>query len=37
MNTNDNLYPTNSNELIKNFSDMVINFDKRQEDWKKSK
>ena len=37
MNTNDNLYPTNSNELIKNFSDMVINFGKRQEDWKKSK
>ena len=37
MNTNDNLYPSNSNELIKNFSDMVINFDKRQLDWKKSK
>ena len=37
MNTNDNLYPSNSNELIKNFSDMVINFEKRQLDWKKSK
>ena len=37
MNTNDNLYPSNSNELIKDFSDMVINFDKRQLDWKKSK
>ena len=37
MNTNDNLYPSNSNELIKNFSDMVLNFEKRQLDWKKSK
>ena len=37
MNTNDNLYPTNANELIKNFSDMVLNFDKRKEEWKKSK
>ena len=37
MNTNDNLYPSNSNELIKNFSDMVLNFEKRQLDWQKSK
>ena len=37
MNTNDNLYPTNSNELIKNFSDMIRNFEKRELDWKNSK
>ena len=37
MNTNDNLYPTNSNELIKNFSEMIRNFEKRELDWKNSK
>ena len=37
MNTNVNLYHTNENELIKNFSDMVQNFDKRKNNWKESK
>ena len=37
MNTNENLYSSSTNELIKNFSDMVINFDKREKDWENSK
>ena len=37
MNTNDNLFPTAANELIKDFSDMVKNFGKREENWKESK
>ena len=37
MNTNENLYPSSTNELIKNFSDMLINFGKREKDWDNSK
>ena len=37
MNTNDNLFPSAANELIKDFSDMVKNFGKREENWKESK
>ena len=37
MNTNDNLYPSTSGELIKNFSDMIKNFSNREEKWKQYK
>ena len=37
MNTNDNLFPSNANELIKDFSNMVRNFDKSEQNWKESK
>jgi striatin 1/3/4 len=37
MNTNENLYPSSANELIKNFSEMVTNFGKREKDWETSK
>ena len=37
MNTNDNLYPTSANELIRNFSGMARNFEKREQNWKSSK
>ena len=33
MNTNENLYPSSSNELIKNFSEMITNFGKREQNW----
>ena len=31
MNTNENLYPSSANELIKNFSDMILNFGKKEK------
>ena len=37
MNTNENLYSSSTNELIKNFSYMIINFDKREKNWENSK
>ena len=37
MNTNENLYPSSANELIKNFSEMITNFGKREKDWETSK
>ena len=37
MNTNENLYPSSSNELIKNFSEIITNFSKREKDWETSK
>ena len=37
MNTNDNLYPSASGELIKNFSDMINNFSNREIKWQKYK
>ena len=37
MNTNVNLYHTNENELIKDFTNMVKNVDKREQNWKESK
>ena len=33
MNTNENLYSSSSNELIKNFSEMITNFGKREQNW----
>ena len=33
MNTNENLYSSSSNELIKNFSETITNFSKREKDW----
>ena len=37
MNTNENLYPSSANELIKNFSDMILNFGKKEKNWESSK
>ena len=37
MNTNENLYPSSANELIKNFSDMISNFGKKEKNWESSK
>ena len=37
MNTNENLYPSSANELIKNFSDMITNFGKREKEWENLK
>ena len=37
MNTNENLYPSSANELIKNFSDMILNFGKEEKNWESSK
>ena len=37
MNTNENLYSSSANELIKNFSDMITNFGKREKEWETSK
>ena len=37
MNTNENLYPSSANELIKNFSDMILNFGKKEKNWDSSK
>ena len=37
MNTNENLYPSSANELIKNFSEMITNFGKREKDWESLK
>ena len=37
MNTNENLYPSSSNELIKNFTEMITNFSLREKYWKTSK
>ena len=37
MNTNENLYSSSSNELIKNFSEMITNFGKREQNWESLK
>ena len=37
MNTNENLYPSSANELIENFSDMILNFGKEEKNWESSK
>ena len=37
MNTNENLYPSSTNELIKNFTDMILNFGKKEKNWESSK
>ena len=37
MNTNENLYSSWSNELIKNFSEMITNFGKREQNWESLK
>jgi hypothetical protein len=37
MNANENLYPSSANELIKNFSDMILNFGKKEKNWESSK
>ena len=37
MNTNENLYSSSTNELIKTFSDMIINFGQREKNWETSK
>ena len=37
MNTNENLYPSSSNELIKNFTEMITNFSLREKSWETSK
>ena len=37
MNTNENLYSSSASGLIKNFTDMITNFDKREKEWETSK
>ena len=37
MNTNENLYSSSTNELIKNFSEMIINFGQREKNWETTK